>query len=721
MTEDLLSQLDSIYARYGYEPHKNHKAARVYLFTKSIYSGADLIRLGTDEELDSLKKQYSELGYAVKIRNYNTLAEAEDVLFKDFFKADGVLNNLSRKYNLFIERVMDNLPDGATYEYIKSSYDFTLFKTEGETISLTVPTSAEDSNGLIKRVVNLIGDYKGPVFTIVEAAAGYGKTCTAYEILKELINDSNNKIPFFTELSRDRRATIFKHILQNEIEEQFANRVDSNVVIHEIKQGRIPLIIDGFDELISKDFSFSTNQFEQVESMLSTIVDLLTDNAKIIITSRKTAIFNSEEFHNWMLDRNLNYTLAKFTINEPSIENWLNKERLDILSVGNFPMEQMSNPVLLTYLRYVDVESLEQMAIQNISIVDRYFNFLLTREQTRQNLLLEPDSQLKIFGKIVRIMTELDIKSESKDFIKELILDFNKDLIEETRKKYTPDQRPRADQLADTLSNHAFLDRKEKNQIGFVNEFIFGTLIGLSLINGDYLKHNENFHNELSQIFSLLAVQAFQVQPPENKERLWEIFNSFDFHYDPQFFFKTDLDFKKRIIRNFDQAVVEGFHINKIDFSQPKQFKGTVFTDCVFTECCFHLECFQNSSFVSCKFFGCKLIEKEGLSYSDQYFTLYGCVDNNNFINKIFQYDNKEKAVDINLEKEILSLYFKKGGLIPRHRQLSHVKSELENFSSKLISDVLHKLKKDDILVINGDLSFLSRNGISYFNDTYRN
>jgi hypothetical protein len=57
--------------------------------------------------------------------------------------------------------------------------------------------------------------------------------------------------------------------------------------------------------------------------MLSTIVDLLTDNAKVIITSRKTAIFNSEEFHNWMIDRNIDYTLSKVTISEPSIENWL--------------------------------------------------------------------------------------------------------------------------------------------------------------------------------------------------------------------------------------------------------------------------------------------------------------------------------------------------------------------------------------------------------------
>ena len=143
----------------------------------------------------------------------------------------------------------------------------------------------------------------------------------SYELLSRFLKISNTKIPFFTELSRDRKATIFSHILRKEIEEQFANRVDSSVVIGEIKKGRIPLIIDGFDELISKDFSFNTSEFQQVESMLSTVVDLLSDNAKIVITSRKTAIFNSEDFYNWMSNRNIDYTMAKITISEPCIEN----------------------------------------------------------------------------------------------------------------------------------------------------------------------------------------------------------------------------------------------------------------------------------------------------------------------------------------------------------------------------------------------------------------
>lgn len=719
INSEFLNELDALYIRYGYEPRKN-KPTRVYLFTKSIYNGADIITSGTIEEAEELKTQYANLGYAVKIREFENINDAENTLFKDFFKADEVIQSLKRSYVFFVEKLMENLPENTKYQYIRSSYEVTEYNYDEYDCRTLIVSSENDS--LVEKIVNKINNHVGPLLIIMEAAAGYGKTCTAYEILKEFISISSDKIPFFTELSRDRKATIFKHILQFEIEEQFSNRVDSNVVIHQIKKGRIPLIIDGFDELISKDFSFSSNQFEQVESMLSTIVDLLTDNAKVIITSRKTAIFNSEEFHNWMLDKNINYTLIKVTITEPSIENWLSKERIDIIRENNFPVEQISNPVLLTYLRYVNLEDLNKMIVENKSIVDRYFNFLLTREQTRQKLLIEPDIQLKIFRKLVRFLTEYDVKAESKEFIKELILDYNKTILEETRKKYMPEERPRIDQLADILTNHAFLDRKEKNLIGIVNEFVLGTLIAENLINGKYAKYDKKFYKNISQSFALLAVQSFQVQPKENKEKLWSVLYEFEFQYDPQFFFKIDIEFKDEIIRNYEQATLNGFELRNMNFIKCGQFISTIFTDCKFINCIFSFISFKKSSFVNCKFYDCTLSDGEiNTGYSDEYFTIFGSTDNNNFVQNIFDCETVKTNDYINLEKEILYLYFKKGSMKPRHRQLSQIKNELSELDSKSIAKTIHTLKSDDIIQLDGDLSHLTKKGISYFNENYRN
>ncbi|HCU46349.1 MAG TPA: hypothetical protein DF610_17290 [Sphingobacterium sp.] len=719
MSETFIKELDDLYIRYGYEPRKN-KSTRVYLFTKSIYNGADIVKTGTDEEAEMLKKQYADSGYAVKVRNFKNVEEAEDLLFKDFFKADGVIQNLKRRYETFVGKLMNNLPENAEYKYIRSSYEYTNYKLDQDDTKTISVGADDDSHALVSTITKQINEHEGPLLIILEAAAGYGKTCTAYEILNEFISIGSNKLPFFTELSRDRKASVFKHILAFEIEEQFSNRVDSNVVIHQIKKGRIPLIIDGFDELISKDFSFSSNQFEQVESMLSTIVDLLTDNAKVIITSRKTAIFNSEEFHNWMIDRDIDYTLSKVTISEPSIDNWLPKERLEIIQSNNFPVEQIANPVLLTYLRYVNMEELKEMGIEGKSIVDRYFDFLLSREQTRQGLLIEPETQLRIFRKLVRFLTEWDVKAESKEFIKDLILDYNKTILEETKKKYTPDKRPRIDQLADILSNHAFLDRKEKGMIGIVNEFVFGTLIGENLIMGKYLQYSETFYEKLSQMFALLAIQAYQVQPKENKEELWNVFNTYTFPFDPQFYFKIDIEFKNEIIRNYKHAILNDFNLDTYSFTKKGQFESTIFTACTFTNCEFSFEAFKNSSFVNCRFFNCQLIDN-GVAYSDSYFTVFGCTGDNEFVQNIFDYEDAEINEDLNIEKEILDLYFQIGGLKPRHRQLSYIKNELSGINYKSVSKSLHKLETNGIIQFNGDLSFLTRQGISYYNDKYKN
>lgn len=719
MDNSFIEELDELYIRYGYEPKKKYNA-RVYLFTKSIYSGADIVVTNNSKEAEDLKRQYADLGYAVKLREYENIEDAEDTLFNDFFKAEGVIQNLKRRYEKFVEKIMDNLPEKANYEFIKSSYDYSSYIFGQDIAEITSVDANNETNALVPMVIKQINEHKGPLFIIIEAAAGYGKTCTAYEILNEFIKISSNKLPFFTELSRDRKASIFKHILAFEIEDQFSNRVDSKVVIHQIKKGRIPLIIDGFDELITKDFSFSSSQFEQVESMLSTIIDLLTDNAKVIITSRKTAIFNSEEFHNWMTDRNIDYTLLKVTISEPSIQNWLSLERLNVVQSNNFPIEQIANPVLLSYLRYIDIEELKMMGTEEMSIVDRYFDFLLIREQTRQGLRIEPDVQLRIFRKLVRLLTGWDLKAESKDFIKELILDYNKTILEETKKKYTPDERPRTDQLADILSNHAFLDRKEKGMIGIVNEFVLGTLVGENLTLGKYLQYNKEFFKSISQTFALLAVQAFQVQPKTNKEKLWEVFNKYPFPYDPEFYFKIDVDFKNKIVKDYKQAVLNDFDLTEYSFTIDGQFETVVFTNCTFTDCVFSFKAFNNSSFVNCRFFNCELVESI-VAYSGTYFTFFGCTDDNDFIQKIFNCEEILEDDSINIEKEILDLYFKKGSFKSRHRQLSHIKNELSELDTKLVSKTLHRLEKENIIKLNGDLSFLTRYGVFYYNYKYRN
>ena len=92
---------------------------------------------------------------------------------------------------------------------------------------------------------------QGAQLIIVEAAAGFGKTSVSYELIKKLADEPQGTIPIITELSKNRTASIFRYVLLSEIDSKFSG-LNSELVTYEIKQGRIPLIIDGFDELLSK-------------------------------------------------------------------------------------------------------------------------------------------------------------------------------------------------------------------------------------------------------------------------------------------------------------------------------------------------------------------------------------------------------------------------------------------------------------------------------------
>jgi hypothetical protein len=71
-------------------------------------------------------------------------------------------------------------------------------------------------------------------------------------------------------------------------------------------------------------------------------------------------------------------------------------------------------------------------------------------------------------------------------------------------------------------------------------------------------------------MFALLAIQAYQVQPKENKEKLWTVFNEYPFPFDPQFYFKIDIDFKNEIVRNYKQAILNDFTLENYSFHKTR-------------------------------------------------------------------------------------------------------------------------------------------------------
>lgn len=89
-------------------------------------------------------------------------------------------------------------------------------------------------------------------------------------------------------MNRDIKAALFRYVLLDEIDRKFTS-LSSELVISEIRNGKVPLIIDGFDELISrsnKNMSDPNSVEDDSQTMLDTIAELFEPGCQTILKKR---------------------------------------------------------------------------------------------------------------------------------------------------------------------------------------------------------------------------------------------------------------------------------------------------------------------------------------------------------------------------------------------------------------------------------------------------
>ncbi|MBN1969975.1 MAG: hypothetical protein JXR48_10355 [Candidatus Delongbacteria bacterium] len=700
------AKLDEIFSRYGYEEKKINKDVKVYILRQGMYYGAEIIPLKNELNVEEVKNELTDYGYMCRIRKFQNENEAESKLFEGFFNVRMNLNRLKKKYESFTEKLVSSTGSTQEFRYINSPY-----RKNNEQIDQTKYSIVED--------VYKILESKGSHFILIEAAAGFGKTCTAYEILNKLTTNVKSRCPLFTELSRNRQAKIFRYVLLSEIEEEFHGLVHSDLVIHHIKSGRIPVIIDGFDELLSKEHDQSetkNSEFEQVETMLSTIAELLDDNAKIVLTSRKTAVFSSTEFFKWIDKWKGHFQLTRFTIDEPKIQDWLSEEQLNILDENKVPIRYLANPVLLSYLRDQKSSNFKKLISSNENLVQRYFSNMLIREQDRQNLKIEPSLQYSIFKGLAMLFAELNISSEDRMFVKEMILDYNKDILAEVRNDYPSTYKPTIDELADTLVNHALLDRlssKSKN-IGFINDFIFGYLIGEAFLEREeYVKLEENMAE--------LAVGSFQFQKTEKRNKLWTLLNQ-NTKWNGQFKINMDIKLKNFVYGNFKNEFFEQLKFDKITFDTSCTFEGCTFNECRFTDSIFNREVFRDCTFIGSKFYNCTVISNDKDNIKSEIIFI-NCLDSGNgFIETLGYVDalcDSDESND-NIEKTILDKFLRVDGKTSRTFQISVLLNEFPMSKQKTVLKLIHTFEQKGYLITDGNNAFMTQDGNFYYGRKFR-
>ncbi|BBP78094.1 hypothetical protein PHLH7_41980 [Pseudomonas sp. Ost2] len=458
-----------LFSGYGFEYRADFSTNTLMVFTikQGIFDNAAILKISNTSTPESINSQLEELGFQVKEYNHTTFHDLENKLFGGFFSISKTKKNFIKDYEEHIEKIKVSFPETeSSYSYISTPYSKNSSEHHSEE-SLLIDLKSELF-------------IPGPRLILIEAAAGFGKTCTAYEIAKMISDENENHIVLFAELSRDRQAKIFSHVLHKELARSFP-AVSTDLVLREIKNGRVIVVLDGFDELL-KEREKEDVLFEKSQAMLETIAEILNGEAKVILTTRKTAILQGDDFDEWIGTHTNDFEFVRYSLKEPSIRHWLPAERLERLDQSRINIKNIANPVLLTFLKFINDTQFFEILEDPDSIVEKYFLSMFTREIKRQDLELTIEEQSGILKRLAQDMMTYDYTRDSKENIISYFSQTEINLIEESRARYDMDSRPTYEEMVDRFSNHALLDRsKTDNKIGFINDFVLGHFVALDL------------------------------------------------------------------------------------------------------------------------------------------------------------------------------------------------------------------------------------------------
>lgn len=674
-------RLVDVYKRYGFSLARDRGTEGLLVFTlkTGYFDNAEIVRLTPSANADPIFNEFTASGFACIVRDATSPEAAEEELFQGFFSVEATRKRLLDEYRRFSTNLVSPYGAGAQYSYIKAPY-----QVNGKEGILSPPEE------VMQRM-----DDPAPILFLIEAAAGFGKTCTALELVK-LLAENSARIPLYAELSRNRQARIFRYILLDEIDRTFP-LLSSSLVQTEIKNGKVAAILDGFDELLKK--GEQTGEFENKEPMLETVSELLTGRAKIVITTRRTALFDGDDFHQW-LDRHAeSFKVVRIRIQEPRVSDWLNTERLESLEKTGLRIEAMANPVLLSYLRCIDSEKFSSAVEKPESIVESYFAYMLDRERDRQDLRMTIETQARVLQSIAKDMMEIGYTAEQREYLVNCILVAASKSIDETRMQYPSTEKPTREEIANKLASHALLDRssQDPNKIGFVNEFALGNFVAANIIaTSDWMNDDLRFIEP--------AVKSYAPRTQESKEILFNSLSSSLPYLDITSQIEVFAELKNQFPENISDGEAEGLSLEQILISNTK-IENFQFNECIFKQCVFDRSHLQNTTFLNCRFYDCTVLETDPLGP----IYVLGSTSSPEIISSISSTsyksdDNPTINLSLAVDQMILRKFWPIGESFsqrpsrPVYKPVKYLCKATEGFSVAEIFEGIDRLKKSDFL-----------------------
>lgn len=681
-----LDNIKKLYETYGFEVLESNERFSVFLHASGYFYNAEIINYSAEEEEIKRSRNYYEgIGYSVTEKKYSNYQKIHDELFRGFFLIHNMKKKHIREYEVYCEKQKQKL-NCKNYEYLDCTYiyDNNVF-----------------SDGLIELVYDTLSA-EGAQLMILEAAAGYGKTCTSYEILNRYAKSEVQKVPLIAELSRNRRASIFRYVLLSEIDRCFTT-LSAKVVEDEIKNGNVPLIIDGFDELLSKSVDFDNtteNSFEEAQSMLDTVSEFLKGDskAKILITARKSSIFTGQQFEDWIENRDLNCNITRIELQSPQVKDWIGERKTEILLGKKIDLDYIANPILLSLLRECDEKYVEEHTVNDI--IERYFEMLLEREKERQSLPLLKEEQLMIMEKVAGYFADLNTSAESPDMVQLIISEIIENDVAEYLSRYDgfvfseTGTKPNEEEFVMKLTHHALLDRviPGKNLIGFINEFIFGVLIGKALVNG-YIKQQTSIEYKYID----LVATAFSIKDIEGREEVQKVIYERIERYTKS----QQLEiFNKLFHENLCAYKNETF--SDLTFNKGFRFnEGFIIENCAFVNCVFDKCIIDKSAFFQCQFYNCSFyqIEVWGENEKNNDLIFLGCTGHEDLLKELTYPETEIHDVEIDYEKIVLEQFWKVGSNLEPRRAFRTIYKGIENNKLPAVDKALKRLIHRKVLL----------------------
>lgn len=693
-----VKEIKSLFDLYGYEIIDETTSFIVFAVKHSLYPGVDIVLLHPMEEADILKLQdeYSSQRFAVRVCRHDKLDSIEEFLFDWFFQVKATNKRIGIRYKEYGKAVLDSYGienNCKPYTYIESPYTIeeNVFKT-----------TYGQKNDLINAICRDINSH-GPTLVIVEAAAGFGKTSTALELLKKYERIEHGIRPFYMELSKDRQAATFRYLLLSQMHREFNVLLGDDIVNLNIKNGRIPLIIDGFDELLSEDLDMGNinKAKRRGETMLSTIADYLVGNAKIVLTTRKTAILSGQDFIDWYTRRlqNDNVRVVRYSLEQPKVDDWLQSWQLQELPEELY---NILNPVLLGYLHYLSDEDYKREC-SSAEIMKNYINKLLTREITRQELTLSVEDQKLIFERLSSAFAYDDILSDNRTNIKDNILLMSNDII-----SHHVSASKDSNSIVNTLANHAVLDRKGNNNIGFVNDFVLGVFLGLSLLD-EKNKELKGYYEHMSSNFIDKVLLAMSLADENSRDMVWIQLNENCTNNKGPIKLQADLMLQRKSMSNYKDETFDGNSYYKVKIGDVSStFENCHFANMVFTDSEINLDFFKDCEFINCKF------NNTMIDVTSPNSDFIQCTQNGRIIPMYTQNIESEEELipEIDERTKMLSLYTLVGFSGRKMQLISRIREEYKD--KKLFKKIFSQLVKDGYILTNGDKSHISDSGWEY-------